>query len=192
MESQNKGQTSIAVPNQIEVNITKQQHESETSIAKKKSKPPNIPISIFNENIETPILKNTESNPPILEIPNFQKLEAELSGIKSCIKYEFSNLTQKIGSVKQNVYETLKDIEQRVKNTKILKDHLLFLQNELISKNEIIKSLMDTQSAAVKAVTSDTPTDGLHAKNSYNCRRENQKIIEEPEMQWNLPKADIL
>ena len=163
-------------------NIKNQEHVLETPIAKKKSKPPSISIPIINENIETPILKNTESNPPILKISNFQKLEAQLSSIKSSIKCEISNLTQQIGSVKQNVYETLKDIEQRVKNTKILKDHLLFLQNELSSKNEIIKSLMDTQSAALKAVTSHTPNDGIHAKNSYNYRQENQKIIEEPEI----------
>ena len=73
-------------------------------------------------------------------------------------------------------------MEQRVKKTEILKDYLLFLQNELSSKNEIIKSLMDTQSVALKLVTSHTPNDGLHAKNSYNYRQENQKIIEEPEI----------
>ena len=117
VESQNKDQTSIAIPNQIDVNITKHQHELETPIAKKKSKPPNIPIPIINESIETPILKNMESNPPILEISNFQKLEAQLSGIKSDIKCEISDLTQKISSIKKNVYEILKDLEQRVRNT---------------------------------------------------------------------------
>ena len=60
-----------------------------------------------------------EINPPILEISNFQKLEAHLSGIKGYIKCEISDFTKKIGSVKKNVYETLKDIEQRVKNTEI-------------------------------------------------------------------------
>ena len=73
-------------------------------------------------------------------------------------------------------------MEQRVKKTEILKDYLLFLQNELSSKNEIIKSLMDTQSIALKAVTFHTPNDGLHAKNNYNYHQENQKIIEEPEI----------
>ena len=41
---------------------------------------------------------------------------------------------------------------------------------------------MDTQSVALKAVTSHTPNDGLHPKNSYNYRQENHKIIEEPEI----------
>ena len=49
---------------------------------------------------------------------NLQKLEAELSSIKSYIKCDISDLTQKIDSATQNVYETLKDIEQRVKTTK--------------------------------------------------------------------------
>ena len=89
----NKDHTSTEIPNQIDVNITKHQHELETPIAKKKSKPPNIPVPIINESIETPILKNMESNPPILEISNFQKLEAQLSGIKSYIKCEISDLT---------------------------------------------------------------------------------------------------
>ena len=108
VESKNKDQTSIEIPNQIEVNITKQQHKLETPIAKKKSKALNIPIPIINENIETPMLKNTKSNPPTLEISNFQELEAELYNIKSYIKCEISDLTQKIDSVTQNVHETLK------------------------------------------------------------------------------------
>ena len=41
---------------------------------------------------------------------------------------------------------------------------------------------MDTQSVALKAVTSHAPNDGLHPKNSYNYRQENHKIIEEPEI----------
>ena len=182
LESQSKDQTSIAIPNQIDVNITKHQHELETPIAKKKSKPPNAPNLLSMKILKHWILKYTESNPKILGILNFQKLEAQLSGIKSYIKCEISDLTQQIGSIKQNVYETLKDIEQRVRNTESLKGYLLFLQNELSSKNEIIKSLMDTQSVALKLVTSHTPNDGLHAKNSYNYRQENQKIIEEPEI----------
>ena len=96
---QHKDQTNIEIPNQIEVNINKQEHELETSIAKKKSKPPNIPNSIINENIEMPILKNRECNPPTFQISNFKKLEAELSSIKSCIKCEISDVTQKIDSV---------------------------------------------------------------------------------------------
>ena len=82
---------------------------------------------------------------------NFQKLEAELSSIKSYIKCEMSDLTQKIDSATQNVYETLKDIEQRVKNTEILNDHLLLLQNKLSSKNETTKSVMDAQSPALNS-----------------------------------------
>ena len=52
-------------------------------------------------------------------------------------------------------------MEQRVKNTEVLKYHLLFLQNELSSKYEITKLLMDTQPAVLKAVASHTPFDGL-------------------------------
>ena len=75
VESQNKDQTRIAIRNQIDVNITK--HVLETLIAKKKSKPPDISVPIINENIETPILKNTKSNPPILE--NFELPEIRSS-----------------------------------------------------------------------------------------------------------------
>ena len=41
---------------------------------------------------------------------------------------------------------------------------------------------MDKKSADLKAATSHTPIDGLHAKNSYKYRQENQKIIEEREI----------
>ena len=70
---QNKDQTSITIPKQIDVNITKQQHELETPIAKKKSKSPNSLIPIINGNIDTPILKNTRNNPSILEISKTSK-----------------------------------------------------------------------------------------------------------------------
>ena len=42
------------------------------------------------------------------------------------------------------------DVKAHKNNTEVLKDHLLILQNELTSKNEVIKSLMGTQSAASK------------------------------------------
>lgn len=54
-----------------------------------------------------------ESNLPISKILNFQKFEAELSIIKRYIKCEISGLNQKIDSVRENFYETLKDMEQR-------------------------------------------------------------------------------
>ena len=41
---------------------------------------------------------------------------------------------------------------------------------------------MDKKSADLKAATSHTPIDGLHAKNSHNYLQENQKIIEAPEI----------
>ena len=102
MELLNQNQTSIEIRNQNKVSINKQQHELETPIGKKKSKSPNIHIPSIDEDIETPILKNTKNNPSILEISNFQKLEAQLSGIKSYIKCEISGLTQEIDSVKTN------------------------------------------------------------------------------------------
>ena len=104
------------IPNQTEVNI-KQQHGSETPIAKKKSKPAIIHIPIIKENIETPTLKNTEGNLAILEISNFRKWEPQLSGTKIHIKCEISDLSQNIDSVKRKVYEALKYIDKRVKNT---------------------------------------------------------------------------
>ena len=88
------------IPNQTEVNI-KQQHGSETPIAKKKSKPAIIHIPIIKENIETPTLKNTEGNLAILEISNFRKWEPQLSGTKIHIKCEISDLSQNIDSVKR-------------------------------------------------------------------------------------------
>ena len=81
-ESQNEDQTRIEVPHQIKVNITRQQDESEIPISKIEIKAPNCPIPIINENIETPILKNTESNRPTLEIWNFQKLKLNYLSLK--------------------------------------------------------------------------------------------------------------
>ena len=59
------------------------------------------------------------------------------------------------------------DVKAHKNNTEVLKDHLLILQNELSSKNEVIKSLIGTQSAASKIVTSHIPIGGLHENRKW-------------------------
>ena len=89
--------------------------------------------------------KNCEKNDLRKHI---SKLEAQLSAVKSYVNCEVSILTNKIESISN-------DFEQRINNLlgkeksklEILQQNMTLLQNELLSKNEIIKSLIEIQSS---------------------------------------------
>ena len=88
------------------------------------------------------------------------KLEAQLYTVKSYVNREVSVLTNKIESISNGFEKLLSNDFQLTlkKNTllrkekskiEILKQNMSFLQNELLSKNEIIKLLMGKQSSVL-------------------------------------------
>ena len=68
---------------------------------------------------------------------------------------EISSLHSKIGPISQSLQVTLKVFQEReTKTNKIFRQNMTFLQNELLTKNEIIKSLTETQTTNLEALSS--------------------------------------
>ena len=87
------------------------------------------------------------------------KLEARLSSIKSYVNCEVSILTNKIESFSNDFEKRINTLQGKEKSKiEILQQNMTFLQNELLSKNEMIKSLMEIQSSVLYTMTKISPT----------------------------------
>ena len=80
---------------------------------------------------------------------DMEKIEAQLITTKSYIKCEISNIDQNI----QSLYECLNDLKETEKPNEVLQKNVTFLQNELIRMDKIIKSLLETQTSILEAVS---------------------------------------
>ena len=81
-------------------------------------------------------------------------MEAKFSALKGYINWEISILSSKVDLF----IESLKEIITKIKklesnNMEILQGNIRFLQKELLAKNDLIKSLMETQTVALEAIT---------------------------------------
>ena len=87
------------------------------------------------------------------------RAEAELSAIRSHFKCELSTLSSNIESLTTSLNGALKKIESHShKCCSIVEDNLFFLQKELLSKDYVIKSLVETQTAILNSI-SNTASD---------------------------------
>ena len=87
------------------------------------------------------------------------RVEPELSAIKSHFKCELSTLNSKIESLTTSLNGALRKLENHPhKCCSIVEDNLLFLQKEVLSKDDIIKSLVETQTAILDSI-SNTASD---------------------------------
>ena len=99
------------------------------------------PLSTFPETPHISVIKD-QTQQKVLRV------EAELSAIKSHFKCELSTLNSKIESLTTSLSGALKKLENHPhKCCSIVEDKLLFLQKELLSKDDIIKSLVEMQTA---------------------------------------------
>ena len=80
---------------------------------------------------------------------DMEKIEAQLIAMKSYIKCEVSNIDQKIKSL----YECFNGVKETEKSNEVLQKNVTFLQNELIRMDKIIKSLLETQTSILEAVS---------------------------------------
>ena len=81
-------------------------------------------------------------------------VEAELSAIKCHFKCELSTTNIKIESLITSLNGTLKKSENHPRKCcSIVEDSLLFLQKGLLSKDYIIKSLTETQTAILDSIS---------------------------------------
>ena len=81
-------------------------------------------------------------------------MEAKFSALKGYIDCETSILNSKVDLFIDSLKETITKIEKRESNnTEILQENIRFLQKELLAKNDLIKSLRQTQTVALMAIT---------------------------------------
>ena len=78
-----------------------------------------------------------------------ERTEAQLTTVKSNIKYEISNIAQKMKSL----FEYLNGVKETEKSNKMLQKMLLFLQSQLIRKDNIIKTLLETKTSILDTVS---------------------------------------
>ena len=78
-----------------------------------------------------------------------ERIEAQLTTIKSYIKYEISDIAQKMKSL----FEYLNGVKETEKSNKMLLKMLLFLQSQLIRKDNIIKTLLETKTSILDTVS---------------------------------------
>ena len=81
-------------------------------------------------------------------------MEAKFPALKGYIDCEISILNSKVDQFIESLKETVTKIEKRESSSiEILQENIRFLQKELLAKNELIKSLMETQTVALEAIT---------------------------------------
>ena len=103
----------------------------------------------------TKLPENTDSNSTRPPCSKPFQIEAQLSALKSYVNCEISSLHSKIESISQSLQVTLKVFQERENKTnEIFHQNMTFLQNELLTKNEIIKSLTETQTTILEALSS--------------------------------------
>ena len=123
----------------------------------------------MNQTLPTPhpdnIIANDINNPTLRN--NAWKYEAKISVLKSYVACELSTLYNKTDRFMETFNKTISNFE--TKPYEILQDNIEFLQNELRSKDEIIKTLMETQTAALE---------NLHLKQTTTTNRK-QHIFSE-------------
>ena len=100
--------------------------------------------------------KNCENNDLRKHI---SKLEAQLPAIKSYVNCEILILTNKIESISNDFEKRINTLLGKEKSKlEILQQNMTLLQNELLSKNEIIKSLIEIQSSILYTMPKNTST----------------------------------
>ena len=110
------------------------------------------PLSTFPETPHISVIKDQTQQ-------KVSRVEAELSAIKSYFKWELSTSSSKIESLTTSLNGALKKLENHPhKCCSIDEDNQLFLQKELLSKDDIIKSIVKTQTAILDSI-SNTASD---------------------------------
>ena len=83
----------------------------------------------------------------------FMNMEAKFSALKGYIDCEISILNSKVDQFIESLKETNKIEKRESSSIEILQQNIRFLQKELLAKNDLIKSLMETQAVALEAIT---------------------------------------
>ena len=112
----------------------------------------------INQISDTPLMKenvNLLKSKDITRKEDHQirTLEPQLAALKSHLKCEITNVNSKIETI-SNVLDTkLRESNDQNQNIVQMRENIKFFQTELKEKNEFIKTLMETQAAALDSLT---------------------------------------
>ena len=144
--------------------------------------PLNTDTPQFSENSTIPSIPTDCNTPQLANIvdklstnQDMEKIKAQLIAMASYIKCEISNIDQKI----KYLYERVNGVKETEKSNEVLQKNVTFLQNELIRKDEIIKSLLETQTSILETVSKPSVEEEKEEEEVSPTRNE---IIEE--IQW--------
>ena len=152
----------------------------------------NIETSLFDTapqihpKICTKLPENTDSNSSRPPCSKLFQIEAQLSALKSYVNCEISSLHSKIESISQSLQVTLKVFQERESKTnEIFHQNMTFLQNELLTKNEIIKSLSESQTTILEALSSFKSNQQCEGNqtNLLSCQKQHQSPPPTPSKQ---------
>ena len=101
--------------------------------------------------IETPHSHNLINKSDLLQ--SRLKAEAQISALKSYVKCEISGLNNKMDSLNERLNHLMHKETSHSKAFELLQESVTFLQRELHSKDEIIKTLLETQIAVLDTVS---------------------------------------
>ena len=142
--------------------ITASQIEENLSIDK------NIATSLLDTapqihpKIFTKLPENVDSNSTRPPCSKLFQIEAQLSALKSYVSCEIYSLHSKIESISQSLQVTLKVFQEiENKTNEIFHQNMTFLQNEFLTKNEIIKYLTETQTTILEHYQHSNPTKNM-------------------------------
>ena len=117
------------------------------------------------------------------------KFEAKISAMKNYIDCELSEVTKKLDSFSESVNQLSKmsDIFKK-EHSLLLNENIELLKNELKSKDEMIKSLIDTQTLVLETVKNSKASPLI----TQAEKEKNHKIVEEtPKKQKNVEKKRV-
>ena len=118
-----------------------------------------------------------------------RKFEAKISAMKNHIDCELSEVTKKLDSFSESVNQLSKmsDIFRK-EHSLLLNENIELLKNELKSKDEMIKSLIDAQMLVLETVKNSKASPLIK-----QAEKEKNKIVEEtPKKQKNVEKKRLL
>ena len=82
-----------------------------------------------------------------------QQIIPQISALKSHLKCEVSTMNSRIDLLSEVIENKINVLSDQCKNIEVLWHNIKFLQMELKTKNEIIKNLLDMQSAIVESLS---------------------------------------
>ena len=143
------------------------------------------------KDLETPLDKIELITRDKITIEKFTlKFEAKTSALKNYIDSEFSEVNKMINSVSENMNQLSKMFDTIQKDRSLqLNENIEFLKNELKSKDEMIKSLIETQTLVLETVKNSKANPTI----TQDEIGKNRKSVEEnPNKHKNFEKKTLI